>query len=48
MKYSDAVEIILGLKNYIDNYFEDVFVMDKDDNVKNNRLGFLRKLSELF
>ena len=46
--YKQALERLLTLKNPIDRYFDEVLVMDKDEQVRNNRLAFLNALAELF
>ncbi|GAB4437946.1 MAG: glycine--tRNA ligase subunit beta [bacterium] len=40
--------ILAQLKPVVDNYFEKVLVMDKDENIKNNRLSFLASLRLMF
>jgi glycyl-tRNA synthetase beta chain len=47
-EYSEAIEHLLPLKGPIDRYFDDVLVMAKEENLRRNRLGFLRSLSDLF
>ncbi len=46
--YAGALERLLSLKAPIDQYFNDVLVMDKDETVRNNRLAFLHTLAGLF
>jgi len=36
------------LKPYIDGYFDEVFVMVGEDDIRLNRLGFLKELSSMF
>lgn len=47
-EYSEAIEHLLPLKGPIDRYFDDVLVMAKEEDLRQNRLGFLRSLSDLF
>jgi glycyl-tRNA synthetase beta chain len=47
-KYEDALAILVGFKETIDNYFDKVFVMDKDKAIKNNRLALLKKIKDMF
>ena len=48
MDYKSAINELLFLKGSIDNYFDKVFVMDKDEAIRLNRLGFLKTLANLF
>ncbi|SJZ33385.1 glycyl-tRNA synthetase beta chain [Cetobacterium ceti] len=47
-EYTQYLETILSTEEVIDKYFESVMVMDKDENIKNNRLSQLRFISEIF
>jgi glycyl-tRNA synthetase beta chain len=47
-KYPEALSVLVGFKESIDNYFDKVFVMDKDETVKNNRLAALTKIKNMF
>ena len=47
-KYDDALSVLVGFKESIDNYFDKVFVMDKDEAIKNNRLALLKKIKDMF
>jgi glycyl-tRNA synthetase beta chain len=47
-KYDDAISILVSFKEGIDRYFDKVFVMDKDDSIKNNRLALLKKIKNMF
>ncbi|MBA4390378.1 MAG: glycine--tRNA ligase subunit beta [Syntrophus sp. (in: bacteria)] len=47
-KYSDSLTILVSFKETIDNYFEKVFVMDNDEAIKNNRLGALKLIKDMF
>lgn len=46
--YDDAITILVSFKESIDTYFDKVFVMDKDENIKNNRLALLKKIKDMF
>jgi glycyl-tRNA synthetase beta chain len=46
--YEDGLRSLVGLKPEVDNFFENVMVMDKDDKVKANRLSLLSRLVRLF
>lgn len=43
-EYYKALEQLATLKDPIDDYFDNVMIMVEDENVKNNRLGLLRKI----
>ncbi len=43
-EYIEILEEFSSLKPYIDDYFENVMVMDKDETVKNNRLATLKNI----
>lgn len=47
-KYDSALTILVGFKESIDNYFDKVFVMDKDEAIKNNRLALLKNIKDMF
>ncbi len=47
-RYAEALTALVGFKETIDNFFDKVFVMDKDDAVKNNRLALLTKIRDMF
>ena len=46
--YSDALRAVASLRPVIDTFFDDVLVMDPDPNLRRNRMGLLRSLSEMF
>ncbi len=46
--YDDSISILVSFKESIDRYFDKVFVMDKDENIKNNRLALLKKIKDMF
>ena len=47
-EYEHALSELAGLKDDVDNFFNDVMVMCDDEAVKNNRLALLNQLSNLF
>jgi glycyl-tRNA synthetase beta chain len=47
-QYAAALRHLLTLKEPIDRYFDDVLVMAEDRKLRENRLGFLRAVTELF
>ncbi|MDH5766924.1 MAG: glycine--tRNA ligase subunit beta, partial [Gammaproteobacteria bacterium] len=46
--YKAALEILAGLREIVDVFFDKVMVMVDDEAVKNNRLALLSKLAGLF
>lgn len=46
--YDDTISILVSFKESIDRYFDKVFVMDKDESIKNNRLALLKKIKDMF
>ncbi len=47
-QYADALTLLVGFKETVDNFFDKVFVMDKDEAIKNNRLALLKKIKDMF
>lgn len=47
-EYDKYLELLLASKEIINRYFEQIIVMDKDENVKNNRLSQLLLLLNIF
>jgi glycyl-tRNA synthetase beta chain len=47
-RYDDAISLLVSFKESIDRYFDKVFVMDKDESIKNNRLALLKKIKDMF
>jgi glycyl-tRNA synthetase beta chain len=47
-KYADSLSVLVGFKETIDHYFDKVFVMDDDEAIRNNRLGALKKIKDMF
>jgi len=48
LNYKEALEELIRLRPFIDNYFDKVFVMVEEEDIRLNRLGFLKNLDELF
>jgi len=48
MNFKGVIDVLIEMKPQIDNYFEGVFVMDRDESIRLNRLGFLKTLSGMF
>jgi glycyl-tRNA synthetase beta chain len=46
--YDRALEILVELKAPIDRFFDQVMVMVEDESIRNNRLGLLSRIAELF
>ncbi|NLJ78105.1 MAG: glycine--tRNA ligase subunit beta [Tissierellia bacterium] len=44
--YDEALEQFIALKEPIDNFFDNVMVMVEDEDIRENRLNLLRKISE--
>ncbi len=47
-RYGLALARIAGIRPFVDRFFEDVMVMDKDVRVKNNRLALMGLLAGMF
>ena len=47
-EYRDIFEIMCTMKVSIDNFFDNVLIMDKDEFIKENRLNLLRSLRSFF
>ena len=47
-EYEAAIEHLVPLKEPIDRYFDDVLVMTEEEEIRRNRLGFLKALADLF
>lgn len=46
--FEKALQLLTELKSPIDRYFDDVFVMSEQEDIRRNRLGFLKTLDNLF
>lgn len=47
-QYQETLEVLASLRRPIDAFFDKVFVMDQDLDVRNNRLALLKEICELF
>ena len=47
-EYYDALQAMVELKEPIDAFFDQVLVMDKDEALRNNRLGLLTSIGRVF
>ncbi len=45
-KFEEVLEELYSLTPFINKFFDNVLVMDKDENIKINRIGLLQRLSE--
>jgi glycyl-tRNA synthetase beta chain len=48
MDYALCVSILTSFRPFVDQFFDDVMVMDKDEAVKNNRIALLSLIDGLF
>ena len=46
--YGEALNKLVSLKKYIDNFFDNVMVMVKDKEIKNNRLSLMKMINNTF
>lgn len=46
--YDNYIKQLIGLNAQIDNFFDKVLVMDKDENIKNNRIALLTILKNYY
>ncbi|MEO0097639.1 MAG: glycine--tRNA ligase subunit beta [candidate division WOR-3 bacterium] len=46
--YEKALNYLLSLRPYIDKFFDNVFVMDEDLNIRNNRLKIVKLIKDIF
>ncbi len=47
-KYLEALEVIANLRPTVDQFFDDVLVMDEDMDIRKNRLNLLSAISSMF
>ena len=47
-QYLDALDIMVTLGPEIDNFFDEVLVMAEDEQLRNNRIALLQKISHLY
>ena len=45
-KYSEALDAFASLRPLVDTMFDNVMVMDKDEDIKNNRLALLKQICD--
>ncbi len=48
LDYERAIQKLIALKPFIDRYFDEVFVMVDREDIRQNRLGFLKSVDALF
>jgi len=48
LDYEKGLRALIVLKPYIDEYFNEVFVMSDREDIRKNRLGFLKSIDNLF
>ena len=48
LDYTGSLSALSSLREPVDTLFEAVMVMDKDDTIRNNRLGLLRSVADQF
>ena len=46
--YSEALKTLAGLRDRVDDFFDDVMVMDKNKEIRQNRLAILKQLGDMF
>jgi glycyl-tRNA synthetase beta chain len=46
--YDGALDAMAGLKGFIDSFFDSVLVMDKDPEIRRNRLALLTRIQNVF
>jgi len=47
-QYHEVYKMLEKLSIFVDEFFEEVLVMDKDEDIRKNRIGLIKKLSILF
>ncbi|HEX2244429.1 MAG TPA: DALR anticodon-binding domain-containing protein, partial [Gammaproteobacteria bacterium] len=47
-RYEQALTRLVGLRQPIDRFFDEVLVMADDETIRNNRIALLNQLSRLF
>jgi glycyl-tRNA synthetase beta chain len=47
-QYDGSLAVLVGFKKTIDNFFDKVFVMDKDESIRDNRLALLKSIKDMF
>ncbi|HMK61732.1 MAG TPA: glycine--tRNA ligase subunit beta [Dissulfurispiraceae bacterium] len=46
-KYLEAVDVLITLKDVVNNFFDKVLIMDKNEEIKQNRLALLKSVQAL-
>lgn len=46
-EYDKALKLLITLKKPIDDFFDSIMVMVEDEDIRNNRLGLLRKIADM-
>ena len=46
--YSEALKTLAGLRERVDDFFDNVMVMDKNREIRQNRLAILKQLGDMF
>ncbi|MGD8557836.1 MAG: glycine--tRNA ligase subunit beta, partial [Chromatiales bacterium] len=46
--YSEALKTLAGLRERVDDFFDEVMVMDKNREIRQNRLAILKQLGDMF
>jgi glycyl-tRNA synthetase beta chain len=47
-QYDDAIRLLLSLRPFIDSFFDNCLVMDKDERIRSNRMNLLTGIREFF
>jgi len=47
-KYQEVYRELSALKSYVDNFFDNVLVMDENQNIRKNRIGLLKEILRIF
>lgn len=46
-EYGEALKLLITLKKPIDDFFDSIMVMVEDEDIKNNRLGLLKRMADM-
>ncbi|MBN1298103.1 MAG: glycine--tRNA ligase subunit beta [Actinobacteria bacterium] len=47
-EFSSALEVLCGFSEYVNDFFDNVLVMDKDNNLKNNRINLIKRCLDMY
>ena len=47
-KFQEAIELLLSMRKPVDDFFDNILVMDNDEEIRNNRLALLSNLKSTF